>query len=626
MEKIDQVWLVSIISSFFVFCIVLVALKSFAEDPATIKSGDSSIGETGNIAFEVLNPQAEIIKPSKISVINPRVKDLSDKNIGVIWCGKSGGENYLEAVSRLLKEKYPSATISRFSWLGNTEKVKEDILRDVDTFVYGVGDSGLGAWESTSRAILLERLGKPGVVIIGEHHMHIGKASASAQGMPSVRIIGLPSIDFYQNRSSVENIMPCAIASLSDIIDAITRPVQPSEKKAEMDSKEPIPDRLRITAGSLESAHEKFNQLFMDNNWGDGLPLIPPTPENVKRMLKGTKLPPDTVLGVMQAPDGIIDTAKVTVEKVAINAVMAGAKPEYLPVIIAAMEGVSDRDFSPHVFTSDGSFTLFIAVTGPIAKKINMNSGVGLLGHGWRANNTIGRAVRLCLNNIGNYKPGGTDMALIGRPSSHTFYVLAENDELNPWGPYHTVRGYRAEDSYVTVSGIGGGMRIFSGGTGATWTVKGVLDNLVKEVGANRMTFSSLKPGEENAPVMMYRPLNYIFVLNPEMALGLEKMGLNRRGLVDYLIEKTSIPYEELSEEAIQDLKERLTVKTEAFFGSTNIPDDRVPVIRDALRPGGKVPTVISSEDINVFVSGIISGYTFGMSYLRGAHMVKRVQ
>ena len=110
-----------------------------------------------------------------------------------------------------------------------------------------------------------------------------------------------------------------------------------------------------------------------------------------------------------------------TIEKIAINAVMAGAKPEYLPVIIAAMEGLTDKSYDLlHVMASTGSFTLQIIVNGPIAKEINMDSGIGLLGYGWRANNTIGHALRLSLINLGHLWPGENDMALLGRPSSPT--------------------------------------------------------------------------------------------------------------------------------------------------------------------------------------------------------------
>jgi hypothetical protein len=615
MGNVKIIRLRSAISIFFVCFITMVHADTFAAEPA---------GKAGSVSFEVLNPEAEMIMASDISIISPRVKDLSDKNIGLVWAGKSGGEFFLDALEVLLKKKYPSATISRYTrGVGDAE---ERILRETDAFVYAVGDSGQGAWDSMSFTVRLEKLGKPGVAVFGEHLMYNARTASYHYGMPSVRMAPLPSMEYYPNRASAEGMMPCAEAVLEDIIDALTRPIGTSEKEAGLIPGKPAPGTVRITGDSLESAYEKFYRLFMDNDWGDGLPLVPPTPYNVEQMLKATSLAPDTIVGAIKAPDGSSVIANVTVEKVAVNAVMAGAKPEYFPVIVAAMEGISDRGFSHHVFSSDGSFNLLIAVSGPIAKKINMHSGTGLLGHGWRANNTIGRAVRLCMNNIGNLKPGKLDTALTGRASSHTFYVLAENDDLNPWAPYHTVRGYRAEDSYVTVSGIGlgGDFTIFGGGTGGAWTVDEVLKSIIDKIAPNRRMFASYMPGIGSGAFA--RPFNYIFVLSPDTAQELKKMGFTRQGLQDYIINKTSVPYEELSEAEIEGLKRRLSEKTEAFGGTDNIPEDRIPLYWENLKPGGKVPVIVSPENLNIFVSGDVSGYNFGALYLLGAHSIKPVR
>ena len=615
MGKVKTVRLRIVTGLFFVCFIALMHADTFAAGPA---------GKTNTVSFDVLNPEAEMIMTSDISIITPRIKDLSRRNIGLIWAGKSGGEFFLDALEVLLEKKYPLATISRYTrGVGDSE---ERILREVDTFVYAVGDSGQGAWDSISYTVKLERLGKPGVAIFGEHLMFNAKAASYHLGMPSVRMAPLPSMEFYPNRASAESMIPCAEAVLDDIIDALTRPIQPSEKEAGLRPKKTAPDTVRITADSLESAYEKFYQLFMDNEWGDGLPLVPPTPYNVEQMLNATSLAPDTILGVIKAPDGNSDIANVTVKKVAINAVMAGAKPEYFPVIVAAMEGISDRGFSHHVFSSDGSFNLFIAVSGPIAKQINMNSGTGLLGHGWRANNTIGRAVRQCMNNIGNLRPGKLDTALTGRASSHTFYVLAENDELSPWAPNHTMRGYRAEDSYVTVSGIGlgGDFTGYGGGTGGAWTVDEVLGGIINRIAPNRRMFADYMPGIGAGAFA--RPFNYIFILSPDTAQELKKRGFTRQSLQDYIIDKTSVPYEELIEAEILGLKRRLSEKTEAFGGTDNIPEDRIPVYWENLKPGGKIPVIVSPEHLNIFVSGDVSGYNFGALYLLGAHSIKRIQ
>ncbi|NLD36634.1 MAG: hypothetical protein GX654_07185 [Desulfatiglans sp.] len=576
------------------------------------------------ISFEVLNPEAEMIMASDISVISPRVKNLSAGKIGLVWAGKSGGEFFLDALEILLKKKYPSATILRYT--RGADNAEARIPKEVDTFVYAVGDSGQGAWDSVSYTIKMEKLGKPGVAVFGEHLMHNAETAANHLGMPSVRMAPLPSMEFYPNRASAKSMIPCAEMVFNDIVNALTLPIKPSEKEAGIKPGKAAIETVKISADSLESAYEKFYQTYMDNNWGDGLPLVPPTPGNVAQMLKATSLAPDKVLGVIKSPDGTSVIANVTVQKAAVNAVMAGARPEYFPVIVAAMEGISDKDFSHHVFSSDGSFNLFIGVSGPIVDKINMHTGIGLLGHGWRANNTIGRAVRLCMNNIGHLKPAKLDTALTGRPSSHTFYVLAENNRLSPWAPYHTGRGYKAEESYVTVSGIGlgGDFTGYGGGTGGAWTVDGMLDDIIGKIAPNRLMFASYLPGVGLGAFA--RPFNYIFILSPDTANALKKRDFTREGLVDYIIDKTSVPYEELTENEIKGLKKRLSEKSEAFGGTDNIPEERIPMYWENLKPGGKVPVVVSPDTINIFVSGEVSGYNFGAIYLLGAHSIKPVQ
>ena len=217
---------------------------------------------------------------------------------------------------------------------------------------------------------------------------------------------------------------------------------------------------------------------------GDGLPLVPPTAERVKWMLSGTNRSPDEVLG--KCP---LKLGTVTIEKIAVNAVMAGAKPEYLPVIIGAMESFvgengpgGDGEKFFHTLGSSGSFNLVIMVNGPMAKEINMNNGIGLFGHGWRSNNTIGRAVRLSTINIGHCWPRENDMALTGRPSAHTWYTFAENEDLSLWDPFHVSRGFSKQDSCVTVTKVNSIYATFGGGAVGLWKAESILDQLAQRM------------------------------------------------------------------------------------------------------------------------------------------------
>ena len=198
----------------------------------------------------------------------------------------------------------------------------------------------------------------------------------------------------------------------------------------------------RIDVGGLD---DEFEFMF-DQGFSDGLPVVPPTPERVLRMLNGTTRDAQEVIAVMPPNMG-----EVTVEKAAINAVMAGCKPEYLPVVIAAIEAVCTDDFNIHgvMATTMGASPVMV-VNGPIRHRIGMSMGIGALGQGNRANATIGRALRLTVRNVGGAVPGGTERSTLSNPMKFTM-CFAEWEERSSWEPLHVERGFDAEDSVVTL-------------------------------------------------------------------------------------------------------------------------------------------------------------------------------
>jgi hypothetical protein len=415
--------------------------------------------------------------------------------------------------------------------------------------------------------------------------------------MPILRLVVIPG--YVWGRQPREAKKPLAEAHFNKLVEGLLRPLSAEEKKPEQTKEGFAP--IEIVAENHEAVFERFNQLFLDNRWGDGLPLVPPTPERVKWMLSGTNRSPHEVIGKVAPGNGI-----ATIEKIAINAVMAGAKPEYLPVIIAAMEGLTDEDFDVlHMQASTGNFTLAIMVTGPIGKEIRMNSEIGYLGHGWRANNTIGRAVRLCLLNLGHVWPGISDMANVGRPSPHTFYTFAENQDFSPWEPYHANRGFKTEDSCVTVSTVGG-----YGGFGVNHltgrTAQELLNDLVHGISQNRRIFSLFKRGTANP---MAHWSKHIFVLYPQAAAELHNLGFSQERLANYVYERTSIPFEEFGPDEVRSLQDRIKGSIEGgMLFADMIPQYQLPVFQEALKSGGKVPVLISPKDIHIIVAGTASG------------------
>ena len=207
----------------------------------------------------------------------------------------------------------------------------------------------------------------------------------------------------------------------------------------------------RIEIAALEDEWEAM----YDRGWSDGLPVVPPTEARVLRMLEGTTRAPDDVVAIVPP-----DLVECTVEKIAVNAVMAGCAPEYLPVVIAAVEAVCTDDFNMHgVLATTMDVGPIIIVNGPIRNEIGMNSGGNVLGQGNRANATIGRAVQLVVRNIGGGRPGGVDRSAHGSPHKLGL-ALAEDEEGSPWDSLAESRGFRSDQSTVTVW-CGGGPQVF---------------------------------------------------------------------------------------------------------------------------------------------------------------------
>ncbi|MBP1622536.1 MAG: hypothetical protein H6Q07_556 [Acidobacteria bacterium] len=226
---------------------------------------------------------------------------------------------------------------------------------------------------------------------------------------------------------------------MTEIVDALTKPLTDAEKNPEIPQK---PKRPRLLKPDSEA---NLNQLFLRNGWTDGLPVVLPTEERVAEMLAGTDHDPQEVVGMMSVTTHE-EMKAYTVEKVAINAVMAGARPEHLPVILAIASTQH-----PAMPSSTGSYGSMVVVNGPVSKTIGMNSGVGAMGPFNYANSVIGRAWTLMSINFGDARAGDTFMAAIGNGLSFTNQCCAENEGKSPWKPFHVRKGFKASESTVSI-------------------------------------------------------------------------------------------------------------------------------------------------------------------------------
>jgi hypothetical protein len=287
-------------------------------------------------------------------------------------------------------------------------------------------------------AVSIEEMRKPVVALCNEGFLADAKSAASSKGMPGIRVIpeSVPC-----ECTVKEQIEVGANAIMDDVIDALTHPLTAEEKSPQpKDSMKP--SRI-VFKGDLN----EINSFFYRRGWSDGLPIVPPTEEAVEEMLKGTDRAHDYVIAKI-----IPRLGKATVEKIAINAVMAGALPTYMPVLIAGTQAVMDPESGFISYeVSTGSFMPFWIINGPIRRQLNICGGQGAFNPGDIANATIGRAMGLIIKNIGGVRKGIEDMSTLGNPGKNSM-VIAENEEESPWEPLHVEKGFNKNDNTLTVS------------------------------------------------------------------------------------------------------------------------------------------------------------------------------
>jgi len=435
----------------------------------------------------------------------------------------------------------------------------------------------------------------PGVYFTTTEFLDDAKSAARDRGMPGIRTLALPADKYYVARGSKEVLQPIADQFFDKMLGDLTRPLAPEEAKPSQAQQQHENANIKVTGKDFVDTSQKVNELFLDNRWADGLPIVPPTPELVKEMEAGTTLSPQKVIGQVPPKNGT-----ATVEKIAINAVMAGAKPEYFPVILAAMEGFTNKHYDlTHVVASTGSFTPVVIVDGPIAKELNFNSGIGMLGIGWRSNSTVGRALQLSLLNLGQTWPQVNFMGLTGRLEAYTFYTFSEDTAKSPWEPYNVSQGFQAGESTVTVSSAGN-PAVFGGGAVAPWTAQGVIDQMVAQI--------------RNRGVAWPHAQKHIIVLHPDCAVELANKGYTRKSLQEYLYEQTRVPYEKLAKGvSFGEGSEEEFIRVSIADG--RIRPDRAQIFLDNLKPGGRVPVVQSPDDFHIVVAGGSPGYDLLFTY-----------
>ncbi len=294
---------------------------------------------------------------------------------------------------------------------------------------------------------------------------------------------------------------------------------------------------------------EEVGDYFYRRGWTDGLPIVPPTEDRVERMLNGTTRKPQEVIGEIPPGEGL-----ATVEKVAINAVMAGCIPQYMPVILTALEAMLVPKFNLlGIQPTTHPVAPLIIVNGPIRKELGLNSGYNAFGQGNKANASIGRAIRMILLNIGGAVPGKTDRSTQGQPSKYSF-CIAENEEKNPWQPLHVERGFDRSQSTVTVVAAENPHNI---NDHSSFDARGLLTTIVgtmKTQGSNNL---------------LYQTGEVLLILGPEHASTIANSEFSKHEVKRFIFENARIPKSEFS-----------SGHQEARFADLK-PDVLIPIVKE---------------------------------------------
>ncbi|MFC1988990.1 hypothetical protein ACFLVW_00215 [Chloroflexota bacterium] len=416
-------------------------------------------------------------------------------------------------------------------------------------------------------SVAVEKLGLPTVSIICDGFIVPGELSATGLGIPNLPMSVYPGpLNLHSDEELEKNV---AAALIDKIIEGLT--VQPEEVKKP--SPEPEPRDI-----VFKGTFEEVNSFFYEKEWGDGLPIVPPTIEKVEEFLKYTDRPADEVIGVL-----LPEKRESTVWSVAVNGVMAGCRPEYMPVLVAIVEVMTDPKFGQENLGQTPGTEVLITLNGPIAKELGFNYEQGALRVGFQANTSIGRFWRLYLRNVAGFLPHKTDKATFGGTWR---VVLAENEDALAkigWEPMSVDQGFKAGDNIVTVSSCTSADSTAAIGSAR---VEDILDSLAaRVVDVQLHMFGLVFRGTSVRPQIL---------LSPAIAEAVAKGGYSKDSLKRYLYEHARFPvkrYEQLRPgqgafcEAVKEGR-----LPEQYCQSTD--NDRL------------IPIVWSPEDFMITVSG----------------------
>lgn len=403
--------------------------------------------------MKLYSPWAEI-DVSDARPLSPRLNTLNGKTIGLFSHFKGHSPVMLEVLAQMLKEKYPNTIFKPLQYKKDTSEIRKDPdfaekikewIKGMDGVIGAYGDAGSCCMFHAYNCAYLERLGLPTVMLVKNDLAEVGRKAATSRLVPDLRFVScdIPDLSWAPqlDEELIEHIIrPGLTPLLEQIIAGLTSDL--SEKEKQPYTK----DNFLAKPFEYNGKIDKISNYYYQKGWTTGLPVNPPTEEAVEEMLRGTDLPRDYVVAEIPPMMG-----KATVEKIAINAVMAGCLPTYLPVLIAAVQAICQPHIHLEGWTcSVASWFPLITVSGKVAKQIGVAmDGAALSGYS-KASSTIARAYSYIIMNVSGVRPGLEDMCEPGHEARQGV-CIGDNMEFSPWPPLHVRYGIDENDSAVTM-------------------------------------------------------------------------------------------------------------------------------------------------------------------------------
>ncbi|MET7335426.1 hypothetical protein [Nonomuraea sp. NPDC005650] len=473
--------------------------------------------------LEVVDPTADKIGTTA-TPLAPRLDTLDGKVLGLLSNSKPNAEIALQATAAKIKQRFPDVEVRLYHGSIRFEpSLLEQAIEVCDALIGANADCGACTSWLIHDGAQAEKAGVPQVTIVARGFERDAEASAKVFGVPDIQYVVVPRVYTALSRQqAVEQ----SEAVADDVIRLLT--TQP-DGSGDSPRAELVGDKQETYTfeGTDElEAVDAFNEFFVEREYGDGLPLYPPTRERVEAIIAAQGIPRDQLVLTVPPAHG-----HGTLEKLAVNAAMAGCLPQELPVVIAALKAIlkCPPPMNLSVLMSTGAFAPVVLVNGPLAKRLGINGGRDPLGPGRnnRVGIRIGRAIGLALRNLGLWIPGRMDLDTIGT-SRKFIQVLAENEDESPWEPFHVSRGFRPEDDTVTVLHSVGEWDLGSNHGDADIRIRSIVARTptLTQVGFMTTTLGGLERQEDG--------LFYLFP--PETAKRFSAAGLSKAAVARFLL------------------------------------------------------------------------------------------